>query len=427
MFLSAAFRTGDSNTVNCHIQQPMRLKTLQSQTNMSNFLQLQNVRFRRGAFQLEVSLEIQSGELFAIVGPSGSGKTTLQQIIVGLESANSGDIIVMGRSIMHLQPSERNIGLVPQDLALFPTMSARDNVRFPLEAKSFRGALGLVQCSILRQRSQQSWLGLLAHGVPLPRSSVDKSRSIDIEVERILEAVGLASHAHRKPSQLSGGEQQRVALARAFALRPDFICMDEPLSALDRGLRGQMQEEIKQLQRKFGTTLMYVTHDLAEAFAMSDRIGIMHSGRILQVGAPSELYRRPHCVEVAKLTGECNFFEPLERSNLGVENLYQTRQGVSVACSVSVSDFPEYRLAIRPEFLRILKHSDRPNAWNVRIESMQFLGSQLRFTLHTSSGARLTAITPPDSLTSSLRPGASVFVEHESCDVAMVKLKSSNI
>ena len=222
----------------------MRLKTLQSQTNMSNFLQLQNVRFRRGAFQLEVSLEIQSGELFAIVGPSGSGKTTLQQIIVGLESANSGDIIVMGRSIMHLQPSERNIGLVPQDLALFPTMSARDNVRFPLEAKSFRGALGLVQCSILRQRSQQSWLGLLAHGVPLPRSSVDKSRSIDIEVERILEAVGLASHAHRKPSQLSGGEQQRVALARAFALRPDFICMDEPLSALDRGLRGQMQEEI---------------------------------------------------------------------------------------------------------------------------------------------------------------------------------------
>jgi putative spermidine/putrescine transport system ATP-binding protein len=220
-----------------------------------------------------VDLAVEAGEFVSFLGPSGSGKTTMLMMIAGFERPTSGAISLAGRRLDAVQPYDRNIGMVFQNYALFPHMSAADNVAFPLRMR----------------------------GLPPAARRAKAAEALAI--------VGLTDFGARSPSQLSGGQQQRVALARALVFQPDLVLLDEPLGALDKNLREQMQIEIKRIHRDLGVTMIYVTHDQAEAMAMSDRIAIFNRGRIEQIGAPSEVYFAPRTRFVASFVGDSNILE----------------------------------------------------------------------------------------------------------------------
>jgi len=215
-----------------------------------------------------LNLAIKKGEFVTLLGPSGSGKTTTLMMLAGFERPDSGDIIRGGESMIDTAPHQRNIGMVFQSYALFPHMTVFDNVAFSL--------------------------------------TVRKQKDIDARVHAILETVEMADYADRYPSQLSGGQQQRVALARALVFEPSLVLMDEPLGALDKQLREQMQVEIKEIQQKLGLTVVYVTHDQTEALAMSDRIAVFNDGEIQQIDDPVTLYENPANDFVAGFLGENN-------------------------------------------------------------------------------------------------------------------------
>jgi putative spermidine/putrescine transport system ATP-binding protein len=219
----------------------------------------------------QVSLQIPAGAFVSLLGPSGSGKTTMLNLIAGFLSADSGEILLDGASISAVPPHKRNIGMVFQSYSLFPHMSVAENVRFPLRMRS------ALSRSAARER-----------------------------VNEMLTLVQLAHLGARYPRQLSGGQQQRVAMARALVSRPRLLLMDEPLGALDKKLREQMQIEIRRIHKSVGTTVLYVTHDQAEALSMSDVVAVMHQGRIAQIGPPRLLYEAPADVFVADFLGDSN-------------------------------------------------------------------------------------------------------------------------
>src|SRR5580704_3961229 len=204
-----------------------------------------------------LSLALAPGEFLCLLGPSGSGKTTTLGMIAGLIEPTRGEIMLQARPIANLPPYRRNIGVVFQSYALFPHLTVAANIAFPLEMRGLKRAE-------IRQR-----------------------------VAKVLSLVDLAGYETRLPAQLSGGQQQRVALARAIVFEPPLLLMDEPLGALDKKLREQMQLEIKQLHRKLAMSIIYVTHDQEEALTMSDRIAVLNNGRIQQIGTPSDLYEHP--------------------------------------------------------------------------------------------------------------------------------------
>jgi putative spermidine/putrescine transport system ATP-binding protein len=220
-----------------------------------------------------VTLDIAAGEFFSLLGPSGCGKTTSLRMIAGFELPDSGRVHVAGRDITDLPVHKRDMGMVFQSYALFPHRTVAENVAF----------------------------GLRMRDVPKP--------DIERRVEAALALVALTGLEERKPGQLSGGQQQRVALARALVVEPPVLLCDEPLGALDRKLRQQMQFELKELQKRLGVTLVFVTHDQEEALAMSDRIAVMNHGRVEQVGAPTEIYERPRTRFVADFIGEINILD----------------------------------------------------------------------------------------------------------------------
>ena len=220
-----------------------------------------------------VTLDIAAGEFFSLLGPSGCGKTTSLRMIAGFEHPDSGRVHVGGRDITDLPVHRRDMGMVFQSYALFPHRTVAENVAF----------------------------GLRMREVPKP--------DIERRVAAALAQVALTGFETRKPGQLSGGQQQRVALARALVVEPPVLLCDEPLGALDRKLRQQMQFELKELQKRLGVTLVFVTHDQEEALAMSDRIAVMNGGRVEQVGTPSEIYERPRTRFVADFIGEINILD----------------------------------------------------------------------------------------------------------------------
>jgi putative spermidine/putrescine transport system ATP-binding protein len=219
----------------------------------------------------DVSIEIERGEFITFLGPSGSGKTTTLMMIAGFETPTQGTIELAGRDLSLARPYERNIGMVFQNYALFPHMTAEKNVIFPLKMRRF------------------------------PRAEMQA------RARKILELVGLGRFADRYPRELSGGQQQRVALARGLVFNPDVVLLDEPLGALDKNLREQMQVEIKRIHREVGITMIYVTHDQTEAMTMSDRIAVFRDGRIEQVGSPLDVYNRPASRFVGEFVGDSNF------------------------------------------------------------------------------------------------------------------------
>ncbi|TCO54375.1 ABC transporter ATP-binding protein [Actinocrispum wychmicini] len=220
----------------------------------------------------DVSLDIAPGEFMTFLGPSGSGKTTTLSMIAGFVPLTSGSICIDGKDISRLKPHKRDLGVVFQQYALFPHLTAAKNVAFPLQQRS----------------------------VPKPE--------IETRVRDALELVGLSDFADRLPRQLSGGQQQRVALARAVVYQPRALLMDEPLGALDRKLRDQLRREIARMHRELGMTFLFVTHDQEEALTLSDRIAVFNNGRVEQVGTPDELYERPSTLFVAQFLGESNVF-----------------------------------------------------------------------------------------------------------------------
>ncbi|MFL8320797.1 ABC transporter ATP-binding protein [Clostridioides difficile] len=220
-----------------------------------------------------ISLDIEEGEFLCLLGPSGCGKTTLLRIIAGLEDVNSGTIILQDKDITNLEPSKRGFGIVFQSYALFPNMTAYNNIAFPLKERK-----------------------------------VSKEK-IDNKVKEVLEIVGLTNEAHKYPKALSGGQQQRIAIARALALEPKFLLLDEPMSALDAKVRHKLRMDIKRLQKELNITTIMVTHDQEEAITMADKIAILNGGDIMQIGTPEEIYQNPQNLFTAQFIGDTNCFD----------------------------------------------------------------------------------------------------------------------
>jgi len=242
---------------------------------LPEFLEFRGVSKRFGTIQAVagVSLEIKKGEFFSLLGPSGCGKTTMLRVAAGFEDPDAGRVFLDGRDITDLPPNKRKVNTIFQSYALFPHMSVRDNIAFGL--------------AIAKR----------------PR------REIEAEVDKMLQLIQMTDQAAKKPDQLSGGQKQRVAVARALINKPDVLLLDEPLAALDLKLRQKMLIELDLIHDEVGITFLYVTHDQAEAMSLSDRIAVMDSGRIEQVGAPAEIYESPRTSFVAAFIGDTNFLE----------------------------------------------------------------------------------------------------------------------
>ena len=308
----------------------------------------------------DLSLAMEPGEFITLLGPSGSGKTTTLMMIAGFEFPTSGEIYIDAQPIVHTPPYRRNIGMVFQNYALFPHMTVKENVGFAL-----------------RQRG------------------VDK-QAIAGRVAEVLETVQLAGLETRYPQQLSGGQQQRVALARAIIFNPRVLLMDEPLSALDKQLREDLQLEIKRLHRQLGITFIYVTHDQREALVMSDRIAVMNLGRIEQLGTPAELYDRPANRFVAAFVGESNFFQGTVAGS--EEKALVVRLGNTTVRAAADGTLPlgaAVVLAVRPEKMLFARREGGPRAPNLNrisavVREVTFVGEMHRYLLETEFAPALT-------------------------------------
>ena len=303
----------------------------------------------------DVTLSVRAGEFLTLLGPSGSGKTTTLNMVAGFETPTGGSILLGDRDITRVPTHRRGLGMVFQSYALFPHMSVLENVSYPLRREP---------------------------------GSADAKRKRAAEA---LEAVSLGHLAKRKPAQLSGGQQQRVALARAFVSNPPMLLMDEPLSALDKSLRTQMQEEIRRLHREIGTTVLFVTHDQEEALALSDRIVIMRDGEIAQFGSPTEIYESPNSSFTAKFLGAANFVEGSVRAVQGDGTVELDLDGggaASARAGGGLAPGDRARLVLRPEDAVVdCGPGSGANRVAAIFDEIVFLGDRLRCTGRFASGA----------------------------------------
>ena len=305
-----------------------------------------------------VSLGIAEGEMVALLGPSGCGKTTLLRCVAGLSRPDDGTIRFAGRDVTDLPARQRDVGMVFQSYALFPNLTAAGNVAFPLEARGW------------------------------------PSEKVAPRVKELMTLVGLEREAPRFPHELSGGQQQRVALARSLVVEPGILLLDEPLSNLDAKLRERMRTELKELQRRTGITFVYVTHDQAEALALSDQIAVIHSGRLQQFGSPDEVYTRPKNRVVADFMGHVNFLagrmEPGGLVRLG------DGDPVTVAAPVAIAPGTPVELAVRPEDVVLQPPGGAANgAMTARVAVRTFLGNINEYFVTLPSGETVRAQTPP--------------------------------
>ena len=328
-----------------------------------------------------LSFRIEPGEFITLLGPSGSGKTTTLMMIAGFDHPTAGEIYIDGAPIVGVPPYRRGIGMVFQSYALFPHMTVAENVGFALKQ---RGA---------------------------------GKAEIAGHVATTLDIVRLRGYEARYPRQLSGGQQQRVALARAIIFQPRVLLMDEPLSALDKQLREELQLEMKRLHQQLGITFVYVTHDQREALIMSDRIAVMNRGRIEQAGSPSDLYDRPATRFVAGFIGETNFIEGEVVDVRGRDVSVR----IAEATVVAISDRPPavgapVVLAVRPEKIGFRDLSSAPtqarvNAAKAVVRDVAFVGEMHRYTLEIAPGVTLVAKQQHRFQMKALGPGERVMIE----------------
>lgn len=287
---------------------------------------------------VDLNLNIESGEFFSMLGPSGSGKTTVLRLIAGFENVTAGTITIGSRDVTALAPFDRPVNTVFQDYALFPHMTVQKNVEYGLRTQKV-------------PKNERARLAIAA-----------------------IESVKLSHVASRLPHQLSGGQRQRIALARALVLRPQVLLLDEPLGALDKQLREEMQIELKRIQREAGITFIFVTHDQEEAMRMSDRIAVFNEGRIEQIGTPREVYELPHTKFVASFLGASNIFEPSTSEHL---------LGVSETVNV------------RPEQIQVKPLDSKMSSEEVslvgEVLEASYVGANTIFLIQTESGLRITS------------------------------------
>jgi spermidine/putrescine ABC transporter ATP-binding subunit len=319
-----------------------------------------------------LTLRIAAGEMVALLGPSGCGKTTTLRMIAGLVRPDEGDILIGGERVTKLPVHKRNIGLLFQNYALFPHLTVGQNVRFGLEMRRVAKA--------------------------------EATR----RVQEALELVRLEGFADRLPSALSGGQQQRVALARALVIEPSVLLLDEPLGALDKSLRENMQVELRQLQQRLGITTVIVTHDQEEAMTLADRVVVMRAGKIEQIGTPQQVYRTPVSRFVAGFIGAANF---LRGRTAGGAGEIVTEEGLRL--SVAQAAEGDVLVALRPEAIALLPPAvdgaSSPNSAQAVIEQVIFNGLLTRVHLRLDSGAALQALHQGrDGMAIALVPGARV-------------------
>ncbi len=324
----------------------------------------------------ELSIDIAAGEFVAFLGPSGCGKTTALRIIAGLDDADSGQVLVDGKDIRRLPTSRRDMGMVFQAYSLFPNMTARDNVGFGLLMRK-------VHKRVRRQRADE-----------------------------LLHVVGLASLADRYPFQLSGGQQQRVALARALAIQPRVLLLDEPLSALDAKVRGELRDEIRRVHLEIGTTTVFVTHDQEEAFTLADRVAVINFGRLQQIGTPTEIYERPRTDFVAEFVGLTNRL-PGTAQHGQVSVL-----GTQVPLLEGSAETGAVTVLVRPESMQVMPSADG----NGRIVAVSFRGSicMLRVRLFTDA---LVHVQMPSVEAAQFTQGTSVQVTMRPVPVLAVPVR----
>lgn len=304
-----------------------------------------------------LDLEVRRGEFLSLLGPSGSGKTTTLMMLAGLEQPTSGRIRLDGAQIEGIPPHRRNIGVVFQNYALFPHMTVAENIAYPLKARR------------------------------VPRAEIAR------RVRQALAMVKLDQVGERRPAQLSGGQQQRVAVARALVFEPSVVLFDEPLGALDRQLRESMQIELKQLHRETSVTMIYVTHDQAEAMTMSDRVAVFHDGRLLQCAPPKELYDAPDAAFVAEFVGENNRLSGEIVAVDGAECMVRTDAGMLVRAKrtalAQASD--KVLLYVRPERAVVAQSAAAcANRYPATVADAIFLGDHTRLRLDLPGGGSFT-------------------------------------
>lgn len=289
-----------------------------------------------------VDLAVERGEFVSLLGPSGCGKTTTLRMIAGFEQPTAGRIMVEGEDITQRRPNQRNIGMVFQAYALFPNMTVADNIGF---------------------------------GLKVARRPAEEIRT---RVAEMLKLIKLEELGSRYPYQLSGGQQQRVALARALAIRPQLLLLDEPLSALDAKIRVSLRNEIRAIQRQLGITTIYVTHDQEEALSLSDRVVVMNSGRIEQVGSPFEIYNFPQSHFVASFVGTLNIL-PATVVDAAGGSVHAAGRQIAVPPKLAGARAGDaVMLALRPELLKLNRRDGMDNQLEGAVETIAFLGSIVR-------------------------------------------------
>jgi spermidine/putrescine ABC transporter ATP-binding subunit len=349
-----------------------------------------------------LSLDIEPGEFITFLGPSGSGKSTTLMMIAGFEKPNSGEIQIDGTVVTHVPAYRRNIGMVFQNYALFPHLTVAENIGFPLKQR------GIAKAEIREQ------------------------------VGRMLDLIKLSGYEARFPQQLSGGQQQRVAIARAIVFNPPVLLMDEPLSALDKQLREDLQLEIKRLHDRLGITFIYVTHDQKEALVMSDRVAVMNEGRIEQIGAPEALYDTPANRFVASFVGEANFLETetvgreaggmvtlkigdvVLRAAAGEKGTGDKPTGEKPGAEVNGSAL----CMVRPEKISVRRagaaNNSSVNSMRGTVRETVFMGEMIRYAVELEGGALITAKQQHRAGTPILGPSDAATIEWDVADTRLV-------
>ncbi|MDD1016784.1 ABC transporter ATP-binding protein [Pseudomonas rubra] len=350
---------------------------------------LRNLNKHYGDFAAvdDISLDIQDGEFLTFLGSSGSGKSTTLSMLAGFETPSSGEILVNGASLVNVPPHKRDIGMVFQRYSLFPHLSVRDNIAFPLAIRK--------------------------------RSAAERDRQVDA----MLKLVQLDSFAQRRPAQLSGGQQQRVAIARALVYEPRILLMDEPLGALDKKLREDLQDELRQLHRRLGITIVYVTHDQEEAMRLSQRIAIFSHGKIVGLGTGYDLYQNPPNAFVASFLGNSNFLRVKAHGN-GAASF--EGQPLAMRLTPGLAEGQEVLLMVRPEKALALSAEQAarealPAGWNevtARVGEVLFLGESQTCSVVTHGGTAMT-VKALSAAGMPMQPGDSVKVRWAVADACV--------
>ncbi len=322
------------------------------------------------------NLDMQKGEFLTMLGPSGSGKTTCLMMLAGFEPATHGEIYLNDKPINNVPPHKRGIGMVFQNYALFPHMTVAENLAFPLQVRK-------------------------------------KSKSeVEERVKGALDMVQLGEFGSRRPAQLSGGQQQRVAVARALVFDPDVVLMDEPLGALDKNLREQMQYEIKHIHENLGVTVLYVTHDQSEALTMSNRIAVFDDGVVQQLAAPAVLYEEPENAFVANFIGENNVIggkiTRIDGQSCQVD-VGESREVQALAVNIGAVG-EATTLSLRPERVTLNPGDDCPNIFEGKVEELIYLGDHIRTRMKVCGHDAFIVKIPNSSTHAQLREGATVKV-----------------